>query len=229
MPSIAIIGPDGAGKTTVTRALETSGLLPFKYIYMGINTSSSNVALPSSRLVEWLKPHLRKSGGTGDSGVVRERERVEPPGRLWVAARLVNRVAEQWFRQLLSWTFELRGYVVLYDRHFLFDFADDGSTGSEDPLDRRIHRMLLERLYPRPNLVILLDAPGEVLFARKGESTPEELEKRRAVLRRTGQQLPNFIRVDATRPLNEVYEETAAHVLRFCGERASNPPAEAPQ
>ena len=52
MASIALIGPDGAGKTTVTRFLEASSLLPFKYLYMGINLEASNVALPTFRFIE---------------------------------------------------------------------------------------------------------------------------------------------------------------------------------
>ena len=55
MTVIAIIGADGAGKSTVARALEAS--LPFrtKYIYMGSNIESSNIALPTSRLILYLK------------------------------------------------------------------------------------------------------------------------------------------------------------------------------
>ena len=44
---------------------------------------------------------------------------------------------------------------------------------------RRIHGYNLRRLYPRPDLVILLDAPAEVFFARKGEGTLESIESRR--------------------------------------------------
>src|SRR3989442_325936 len=55
MSSIAIIGPDGAGKTTITRMLQASSSLPLKYLYMGINIEASNFALLTSRLIEHLK------------------------------------------------------------------------------------------------------------------------------------------------------------------------------
>ena len=219
MSSVALIGPDGAGKTTLTRMLEQSGLLPFKYLYMGVDLSASNVALPTTRLLR----RLRRGSGTrrGDS-VSRDRL-----GRGTTAvrsrrasirgfARLANRLAEEWFRQLASWYYQLRGFTVLYDRHFVFDFAPEMAGGVDEPLDKRLHRWCLLHLYPRPDLVVFLDAPGAVLFARKGESSPEELERRRQTFLRLGAQLPAFVRVDATRPLDDVYADVARHVVRFC-------------
>jgi hypothetical protein len=199
--------------------LEGSRLLRLKYLYMGINTSSSNIALPTSRLIEYLKRQpgspsasrsLHSTGGTPPSPAKRR-------GMLWVTARLLNRLAEQWFRQSVAWYYQLRGYVVLYDRHFVFDFGGT-PPGQTLPLDKRIYQWCVARFSPRPGLVILLDAPGEVLFARKGESTIEELEDRRQRLLRQGRQLPAFIVVDATRPLSVVYDEVTRHILAFCND-----------
>ena len=49
MVTVALIGADGAGKTSVARALERSRDLPIKYLYMGINTEASNHMLPTTR------------------------------------------------------------------------------------------------------------------------------------------------------------------------------------
>lgn len=222
MPSVALIGPDGAGKTTLTRMLEESGVLPFRYLYMGVEISASNVALPTSRLAAWLKRQLRRPHG--DAQEQGPRSSSASPGRprrrsrARAVARLANRLCEEWYRQLVSWYYQGRGYVVLYDRHFLFDFAPEIAPEPQS-LEQRIHAWCLTHLYPRPDLVIFLDAPGRVLFARKAESTVAELERRRQGFLRQGARFPNFVRVDATRPLAEVYQDITAHVLRLTGDR----------
>lgn len=220
MASVALIGPDGAGKTTLTLMLERSGVLPFKYLYMGINIGSSNVALPTSRLAERLKKVLGgervRTTSAGNTSLSPHRTGRKPRGALWAAVRLANRVAEECYRQLLSWWYQLRGYVVLYDRHFVFDFAERPSSDAPEPLSNRIHRRWLTHHYPQPDFVIYLDAPAEVLFARKRESSLEELERRRQALLRQGSRMSNFVRVDATQPLEKVYGEVLRHIEAFC-------------
>jgi thymidylate kinase len=107
---------------------------------------------------------------------------------------------------------------VLYDRHFVFDFAPEIAGDRAAALDRRIHWRLL-RFYPRPDLVIFLDAPGAVLYARKGEWTIEELERRRQAFLRVGERTRGFVRVDATRPLDEVCAEVSRHVAHLVSRR----------
>src|SRR4026209_430096 len=61
--SIALIGIDGAGKSTV--AHDVVGRLPFDagYLYMGVNLDASPVMLPTTRLALAIK---RRSGGRSD-------------------------------------------------------------------------------------------------------------------------------------------------------------------
>jgi thymidylate kinase len=136
---------------------------------------------------------------------------------LWAAGRLINFLAEEWYRQLLSWSYQALGYIVLYDRHFLFDFSLDGVDSDVWTFEKRLHRWILTRLYPRPSLVIYLDSPAEVLFARKGEKTPEELENRRQAFLRQGAQVCNFVRVDGTPPLEKVCTEVYKLIGEYSG------------
>ncbi len=55
MFTVALIGPDGAGKTTICQRLEQILPLPTKYVYMGINLETSRFMLPSTLLLLQMK------------------------------------------------------------------------------------------------------------------------------------------------------------------------------
>ena len=219
MFSVALIGPDGAGKTTISRMLEERSPLPLKYIYMGVNIAASNFALPTSRLFEYLRGRQNE----GDNPSLTEGRKIQQPkgwsrqaGKmLWATGRLANHLADEWYRQLCSWVYQYSGYIALYDRHFLFDFSLDNVDLEEEGFDVRLHRWFLTHLYPRPDLVIYLDAPAEVLFARKGEKDIGNLERRRQAFAQLMRSNPNCVVVDGTQPLPKVYDDVAAHILKF--------------
>jgi thymidylate kinase len=202
--SVALIGCDGAGKTTVARALERDTDLPVSYLYMGVSPDSSNRLLPTTRAAHALK----RSRGVSPRGTLRRSARS--------TLRLANRVAEEWYRQLIALMQLRRGRIVVFDRHFTADFHASDVTAPRRTLSRRVHGFLLTHLYPRPDLVVFLDAPPEVLFARKGEGTIASLARRRDEYHRLGATLQRFAVVEATQPLERVVE-TVADLIREQG------------
>lgn len=222
MFTVALIGADGAGKSTVARRLVRELPVPVQDVYMGINLEASTFVLPTTRVVLEIK---RLMGGRPDiapTTASRSRSRTGTALSRFVrtvtaTCRLATVVAEEWFRQTAIWYHHWRGSIVLCDRHFFTDYYADviPSDGAVRPLPNQLHGFSLKNLYPKPDLIICLDAPAEVLFARKGEGTVASLEERRQDYLRLRQGVAHFATVDATLPEDEVVNRAATLILNF--------------
>ena len=103
-----------------------------------------------------------------------------------------------------------RGGLVVVDRYY-YDFL----------VDQRRYRLnvphwavrLLFSLVKKPDLVLLFDAPAEVLQARKQEVTPAETARQVEAYRKLVGGLPNGVIVDATKPIEQVTAEVTRKVL----------------
>ena len=215
MYSVALVGPDGAGKTTIGRRLERTFPMPLKYIYMGDNLEACNFLLPTTRLARAIARTRRaRLHATNNS------DRPTPVGRanrttaaLRATAVWANhQIGEECFRHLLAWYYQRRGTIVLFDRLYLADYYahDVAPDGRRRSLGQRLHGLLLRRVYPKPNLVVFLDAPPAVLLARKGEGTLQWLEARRREYPPIARLVERFAVVDASRPEAEVAQKVAA-------------------
>jgi thymidylate kinase len=215
--TVALVGADGAGKTTVGRRLAAELPLPVSYLYMGDNAEAAEHLLPTTRLARRLRrargTHLNGGGPPGSQAPAPASRR----RRVKSALRLANQLAEEWYRQGLAWRRVRSGEVVLFDRHYFADYYAHDVTAGGPSLGRRLHGLLLNRLYPRPDLVVLLDAPPEVLYARKAEGTPELLARRRAEYFEVAKATRSFVAVDASRPLDEVVQDVSGVVLDYAG------------
>ena len=229
MISVALIGPDGAGKSTISALLEHEPLpAPVKRIYMGVNLEASSLMLPTTRLALAVKSARGRRSDLAAPSADRVRDGGSAPHRAARGAvrgvRMVMWLAEEWFRQLVATYHRKRGAIVVFDRHFYADYYHSDIDRADvpagrRPLSARVHGFLLEHAYPKPDLVICLDAPGEVLFARKHEASAEWLERRRRQYLQLATVVPHFAVVDVDRPLDVVTRDVATVITEFVEKR----------
>lgn len=221
--AVAFVGPDGAGKSTVTRQVVKRLGRPATRIYMGVNLEEANVALPTTRLLLAAK---RRRGGRPDllgwpsvSSPTEKRH-----SSLRDIARILNLIAEEWYRAAIAAYHERRGRIVVMDRHFIADYWKhdiDPAEPNGRPWPSRLHGYLLWRWYPRPDHIILLDASPELLHQRKAEASPEFLIIRRSEYVELGDAMGGFTTVSTEQPLEEVVQQCLEVINRAAaGHRA---------
>jgi thymidylate kinase len=169
--TVALLGPDGAGKSTAAAAIAGSFYFPVRVMYMS----------PGQPAPRW-----------------------RPPG-LGIAMRL----SAQLTRWLWARSHTARGRLVLFDR-----YAFDALLPARRPLSRpsRLRRWVLGRACPPPDLTVVVDAPGELLYARKGEHGAAVLEAERRAYLALSRRLPRASVVDGTRDADQVRRDITATI-----------------
>ena len=227
MFSVALIGPDGSGKTTVAERLRESLPLPTKYVYMGVNHEAGNHLLPKTRFMQtWWRVmgKQRNAGGPREkngAAVVPERGMITRTLKTVKSSlSVLNRFAEEWYRQGIAWYYMRKHCVVIFDRHFFPDYyAYDIDKHTKRTTLQRLHGYMLNHFYPRPDLLVYLDAPAEILFQRKGEGTLELLEQRRNDYLEMRVMVKHLEIVDASRRLEEVVQDVSQRITNFYQQR----------
>ncbi len=225
MVTVALVGADGAGKTTVGRALPTVLGRPARYVYLGDNPASATHALPTTRLVHRVR-RARGHVAAGGPPALDHDLGARPGGSaaarglrgLRASGRVANQVAEGSYRWAVIRWHRRQGRVVVVDRwatadHHAHELAPSAALGRA----RRVHAGFIRRAFPEPDLVVVLDAPAEVLHARKDEGTLAEVARRRDEYLDYLDQAARGERVDASLPLDDVLAAVAAAVERAVG------------
>jgi thymidylate kinase len=211
--SVAIIGPDGAGKSTLVQALQAVPTLPTLMIYMGTNPESTNYSLPTLRWMHRRSRRRRLAPATTPGQPPQSRStirRVLRVGREMVG--LVHQLLEYSYRFLVGAAGKRRGAVVVFDRYIydgLIDLLVEGL-----PPWQQVRARLFAHVFPPPDLVLILDAPGAVLFARKGEHSPERLERVRQACYEVTRRLPHVEAIDVTQPPAKVLQDAVEIIQR---------------
>jgi len=215
---IAIIGVDGAGKSTVLTALEEwlAWRVNIRMVYAGSARPSPPTAVARS-----MARLARRAGG-----------RVGPPGRsladIATAVRYLADARDRHRRLTEAQRLARAGTVVIADRYPLAEVRLGGrfmdgprigtlhSTGRSRLVDRL--RRAEERLYrriPPPDHVVVLHVRPETALARKASRSPDSLTAKARGIAEMDRSRLSVLEVDAERPLDEV----VADVKRWIWDR----------
>jgi thymidylate kinase len=128
-----------------------------------------------------------------------------------IGAGFIGRLFTQWQRYLSAQYHRARGRFVIFDR-----YPYDALLQPNRRLNwiKRSSRWLMAHACPAPDLVLLLDAPGDVLYARKGEHSPAFLEQQRQNYLALKASLPQMVIVNAMHDSDKVRREATALIWR---------------
>jgi thymidylate kinase len=192
---ISIVGPDGAGKTTLIDAL--------------VGTELSGAPLLRMR-----RPGILYRRTVPDVPVTEPHKDPPYPPLLSLA-----KTAYIWADVFLGWAlrikpFARRGGWVIIERGW-WDIAVDPLRYRMQPHGRLL--WWLGSALPKPDLLLVLEAPPEVVYARKTELTLDELRRQMAAWRDHLPRAQRHAFLDASRPAEEVVAQAAHEVARHFG------------
>lgn len=197
--SVVMLGPDGAGKSTVIRNLEQDRGLPFEFVEV------LGFAPPIHRIVD----KAPKKTDTPHALAPRSLPMSLVKAGYWLAHSLLGHVTD---RQK-----KMANGLVLYDRHFMDILVDPVRYRYGGP--RWVLRVI-DRFTPVPDLIVLLDAPSEVLHARKPELEMAERHRQRQAYLDLVKTRRNAIIIDATMAPEDVLSAIHGHIVEWLAQKA---------
>jgi len=202
--TVVLCGVDGSGKSTAARA--------------AVEGLRGTFSLAKGRQFHW-KPPIFSGRRQAARGLVADPHAQPPRSRL---ASLVF-FGVHWLEFFLGWPLKIRpatfrGGLVLIDRYYFDFFIDQLRYRLRAPaaLVRLGYRCL-----PKPDLVLLLDAPVDVLQGRKQEVSRAETQRQRDAYLDLVRNLPNGRVIDAAQPAEKVAAQIVGVALDFMSERAA--------
>lgn len=196
---VVTLGPDGVGKSTLIKHL--------------IDATAS--AFRGNRVFHWRPMSLWRRKHTG---TVTNPHGQPPHSAWWSVALLFSHVLDYWLgywwkiRPLLA-----RSSLVVFDRYFYDLMIDPRRYRYGGP---RWLIPALSPLIPKPDLVLVLDAPDEVILSRKREVEAQEVRRQRQCYRRLARGIANADLVRTDQAIDQIVSKVSQVLAGLLIQRA---------
>jgi len=197
-----VFGPDGAGKSAVIKRLAEELLPPFEEVQQF-----------------HFRPMFRRQWI--EKQTITDPHAKSPRSGLASIFKLLYWLADCWYGYLVTVRpVRANSRLVIFDRYFPDILVDPQRYRL--PSSSQWFSGLIVRLVPRPDLLVLLDVPAEIVQQRKAEVSLAESQRQRLAYREMFQALPDAFIVDASRPVEDVAEDVKTVVLKSLTGRSMN-------
>lgn len=198
---VAIVGPDGAGKSVVIEAIRQQ----FRFAYNKVKCFH-------------LRPKILRRGN--DEHVVVSDPHGKPPRGMFLSvAKVFFMVADYWLGYLFKIVPAMwRSQLIVFDR-YVYDLLVDSKRvryGGPAWLLRAAAWVV-----PHPDLVILLDATPDVLWSRKQEVPFSEVMRQRDAYCKVARRLPFATIVNASEPIADVVHDVDSAIVQYYERRTA--------
>jgi len=203
---VVLLGLDGSGKTTLARRL--------------IVLASKTKTVSGVRYFHWL-PSLGSRFEFPLPEPGNQPRKTERPFGALHSLLSAARLARNIIRAQLAWWLRLRplcnrGHLVIADRYFYNYHLDPLSVKYFGP---RWLLALAGHFFPKPDVVITLNAPPEILLSRKQELSKQQIYEQAATLEKLDFGDARVIRADATESPEVVANKVMDELVRILSQR----------
>lgn len=179
--TIAFIGPDGVGKSTLASKLEAHGLAVTQYM------GGRAALLPTTR---WIQKYYRGNGDSkgnspGETAPCGQQQKSKTESKKKAVDRLknittrpairLNNYIELWARYIYA-VYRRQSLPIIFDR-YPYDQCIWAQISRKDSFLKRLQCNVIIGCFPTPDILVRLHAPIRMLRDRKQEQSVEHLVK----------------------------------------------------
>lgn len=205
---IAVLGPDGVGKTTFINSLATklADLQAKDIDAITIHHFRPNILPNINRLLTGREEKVEAFHNPHRA----------PPAN-WLSSTV--RLTYYWFDYVLGYWISIRarcmaGATVIFDRYY-YDFLVDPRRSRLSGI--KILASIILKFTPEPDYVFILEADPDVVFERKQELSAEEIARQIGGYRTLAREhADRFTILDAAQPPEAVTADALVALIRHC-------------